>query len=216
MSSSNTQLSPSHARFVYWFSGLAPIATNIVTPLMVYARVRQQPITVVRRQEMVMQEVARQVVSGTIGILTYFGGGHFTKSMIELLTGKKNERINESTKQVAMLVGGTALSFIGYGFIRPLFSTDILLNWFGQKNGGTISKSALTQVGKLSGRKMGVLSMGFGSVLLVTDLLNRFVNRARQKQNSLPQTVNQPEQNQQGMQTFMGTVAAKSRFRGLA
>ena len=70
MSSPNTQLSPSHARFVYWFSGLAPIATNVVTPMMVYARVRKQPLTVMRRQEMVMQEVARLQADGPTADLT--------------------------------------------------------------------------------------------------------------------------------------------------
>lgn len=180
MSSSGSQLSSSHARFVYWFSGLAPVATNIVTPLMVYARVRKQPITALKRQEMVMQEVARQIISGSIGILTYFGGGHFTKSLIELWAGRKNDRINESAKQVAMLIGGTALSFIGYGFIRPLFSTDIILHWLGQREQGT-GMSALTKVGKLSGRKIGKITTLFGGLLLGADILNRLVNRKREQ-----------------------------------
>ena len=222
MSSPNIQLSPSHARFVYWFSGLAPIATNVVTPIMVYARVRKQPLTVMRRQEMVMQEMARQVVSGTIGILTYFGGGHFTKSLIELVSGKKNDRINESTKQVAMLVGGTALSFIGYGFIRPLFSTDILLHWLGHRGDGvksTFSVSSLSRVGKVSGRKIGVLSAAFGGMLLITDVLNRVVNQARQKNaKAIPTGIQAllPQNQQPSMETFIGAVANRSRFRGLA
>jgi hypothetical protein len=216
--SSSTQFSPSHARFVYWFSGLAPVATNVVTPLMVYARVRRQPLTALKRQEMVMQEMARQVVSGSIGLLTYFGGGHLTKSLIELFTGKNNDRIDESAKQTAMLVGGTLLSFIGYGFIRPLFSTDIILHWLGQRGEGkapSLSKSSLSKVGKVSGRKIGILSAVFGGLLLTADLLNRSVNRARQKSSATARQTRQAPYNQVS-QNFMGTPAASGNFRSWA
>jgi hypothetical protein len=212
MSSPPSSLSSSQARFVYWFSGLAPVATNVVTPFMVYYRVRKQPLTTLKRQEMVMQEVARQIVSGTIGILTYFGGGQLTKNIIELLTGRNNPKINDSTKQIAMLVGGTLLSFIGYGFIRPMFSTDIILHWLGQRNQGITP--SVTHIGQASGRKAGVLIAGFMGLLLTTDLLNRWRNQGTSS-NAMPvQPLVQPLPD--NMQAFAGHVTTRRQFRGWA
>jgi hypothetical protein len=44
------------SRFIYHFLGLAPVATNIVTPLVVYYQLQNKPIAASERKLLVMQE----------------------------------------------------------------------------------------------------------------------------------------------------------------
>jgi hypothetical protein len=131
--SSNTgqsaQLSPAQASFVYWLNGLAPVLTSIVTPLATYWTLRKKPDkTIIQKYNQQINEVVRQFVSGTVGLVGYFGGGETTKGLLNG-AGKlfpESVKLDEATKQVLMIVGGTAISFLGYAFIRPKISTDLI------------------------------------------------------------------------------------------
>lgn len=127
------QFSPAQARFLYLFKGFAPVATNIVTPMMVAYRLREAPLSRDKRQEIIMQEVARQLVSGCIGLLFYFGGGALTRKLLERTLRHVGKGMGEAGKQIAMTVGATAAEFLGYGFVRPLVSTDLIVHWLQRK-----------------------------------------------------------------------------------
>jgi hypothetical protein len=135
---SNTQLSPSQASFVYWLNGLAPVATNIVTPFVVFLTLtigknKAKPALTKYNQQ--VNEVVRQFVSGTIGLLSYFGGGELTKGALNQVFDKHDQRMSESSRQVAMMVGGVAMSFIGFAFVRPYISTDLICRFLKQEKG---------------------------------------------------------------------------------
>jgi hypothetical protein len=121
---------PAQARFVYWFNGLFPILTSIITPLTVYRKVLRKPnISDVQRYNDLLQEVSRQFVSGTIGLISYFGGGVLTRGLMETIWKRSGSSGSESTPEdnhLKMLIGGQVLSFIGYSFVRPWLATDIL------------------------------------------------------------------------------------------
>lgn len=141
--SSNTgqsaQLSPAQASFVYWLNGLAPVLTSIVTPLATYWTLRKKPDkTVIQKYNQQINEVVRQFVSGTVGLVGYFGGGETTKGLLNG-AGKlfpESVKLDEATKQVLMIVGGTAISFLGYAFIRPKISIDLICNLLKQEDHG--------------------------------------------------------------------------------
>jgi hypothetical protein len=131
MDSSNSPseklLSPQQALFVYWFNGLFPILTSIVTPLTVYRKVLKKPnASDIQRYNDLLQEVSRQLVSGTIGLVSYFSGGALTRQLLNLFPEKQNGQHHNDDQHVKMIVGGSVLSFIGYSFLRPSIATDIL------------------------------------------------------------------------------------------
>lgn len=127
---SNFRLSSGQARFVYLFNGLAPVATSLVTPAVTWAQLQHKPIAEDQRKLLFMQEVARQAVSCTIGLVTYFGGA--------MLTGRLMG--NSANKSLGQIIGGTVISFLGYGFLRPLVSTELIVRWL-QKHAGTQASS---------------------------------------------------------------------------
>lgn len=137
-SPSNTQLSTSQARFVYWLNGLAPVATNIVTPFVVFLTMtigknKAQPVLTKYNQQ--VNEAVRQFVSGTIGLLSYFGGGELTKGALNRVFDEHDQRMSESSRQVAMIVGGVTMSFLGFAFVRPYISTDLICKFLKQEKG---------------------------------------------------------------------------------
>ncbi|WP_373533011.1 hypothetical protein [Vampirovibrio sp.] len=134
----STELSPAQARFVYWLNGLAPVATNIVTPFVVFLTMmlgknKTKPVFTKYNQQ--VNEVVRQFVSGTIGLISYFGGGELTKSALNRVFDEHNQPMSEASKQVAMIVGGVAMSFIGFAFVRPYISTDLICKFLKQEKG---------------------------------------------------------------------------------
>jgi hypothetical protein len=114
-----THLPASQQRFLFWFNGLAPVATNVVTPLVTYAQLRHKVVSPMERRSLVVQETVRQVLSGVIGVTTYFGGAWLTGRMMG----------SHAAKSLGQIVGGTVASFIGYAFIRPLVSTELIVRW---------------------------------------------------------------------------------------
>ena len=125
---SNFRLSAGQARFVYLFNGLAPVATSIVTPAVTWLQLQHKPLPEEQRKLLFIQECARQLVSCTIGLVTYFGGA--------MLTGKLMGK--SPNKSLAQIVGGTVISFLGYGFLRPLVSTELIVRWLNSRTGKTV------------------------------------------------------------------------------
>jgi hypothetical protein len=82
-----------------------------------------------------VNEAVRQFVSGTIGLLSYFGGGELTKGALSRVFNKQNQRMSESSRQVAMMVGGVTMSFLGFAFVRPYISTNLICKLLKQEKG---------------------------------------------------------------------------------
>jgi hypothetical protein len=121
-----TTLSPAQARLVYWLNGLAPVATNIVTPMVTYYRTQQLPLSDKERQLFVSQEVARQMVSGALGLVSYFGGGWLFNTALKKLAPAVN------VSPLTAVIGGIATEFVAYALVRPWISADLTLkveNW---------------------------------------------------------------------------------------
>lgn len=133
------QLSPAQASFVYWLNGLAPVVTSIVTPLATYWTLRKKPDqTVIQKYNQQINEVVRQFVSGSVGLMGYFGGGETTKGLL-YGAGKlfpDAMKLDEASKQVLMIVGGTFISFVGYAFVRPKISTELICSLLKQEERG--------------------------------------------------------------------------------
>lgn len=130
-----SELSPAQARFVYWLNGLAPVVTNVITPLVVFWKMggsRKLPLVKYNQQ---VNEVVRQFISGTIGLVSYFGGGELTKGALNRVFDNNGRTLDESSKQVAMIVGGVAMSFIGFAFVRPYVSTELICKFLKQEKG---------------------------------------------------------------------------------
>ena len=160
----------SQTRFLYWFTGLSPIATALVTPFMVYFHVRKSPLNAIQRQEMVMQEVSRQITGCALGLLTYFAGGRFTGNLVNIITGHSQRAVNDDERNTLKVVGGTALGFVAWSFVRPKIGTDMLLNWFNMR--GETVKSSMIAVGKQTGKSLGWVSVGFFSLLGLSEFLS--------------------------------------------
>ncbi len=133
-----SHLPPKQQTFLFWFAPLANLATNVVTPIIVHKQVKRQPISENDKRNLVIQEVCRQVISGGIGLITYFGSA--------LLSGLLTKRVEH--RSFNQLVGGTIGSFIGYAFVRPLLSTELILRWLRQR--GLIQNAAVQKKSHLS------------------------------------------------------------------
>jgi hypothetical protein len=122
----NRAVSADRTTEMYWLSGLAPVLTNLVTPLFVYYKMRNNPSEMVKYNQQV-NEVGRQFISGTIGLLAYFGGGELTRGALNALGwGTGGGKVNESDQQMGMMLGGTVMNFLGYAILRPMISTPFI------------------------------------------------------------------------------------------
>ncbi len=120
-------LSTHQANQMYWLTGMAPMATNLVTPLMVFWRMRSMPKPLMVKYNQQVNEVGRQFIGGSIGLLSYFGGGELTRGLLKALGWHKTpDSKNESNQQVGMMLGGTVMNFLGFAIVRPLISTPII------------------------------------------------------------------------------------------
>jgi hypothetical protein len=103
---------------MYWVGGLAPLATNVTTPLFTRLRFDKTGLSQEEKQKNVTQELARQLVSAATHIITYFGSS--------ALVGVGSKAAH---KNLLMFLAGTFASFIGYAVIRPLISAELILRW---------------------------------------------------------------------------------------
>jgi hypothetical protein len=154
-SNSPAPLSPIQASFVYWLNGLAPVATNIVTPLVVYWNMRHKVQSLLCKYNVQVNEVVRQFISGTIGLLSYFGGGELTRGLLHGVLGVKKSSLDDSTRQVAMITGGVLASFIGFAFVRPYISTELICKFLKHEKGEAASFSSEDVLGILHGARVG-------------------------------------------------------------
>jgi hypothetical protein len=148
-------LSPAQASFIYWLNGLAQVATNIVTPLVVYWRMRNMPQGPLVKYNQQVNEVVRQFISGTIGLVSYFGGGELTRGLINGSLGLKKSNMDDASKHVAMIVGGVLASFIGFAFVRPYISTNLICKFLKQERGVEASFTEKEVLAILNGAKEG-------------------------------------------------------------
>ncbi len=155
-SPSSEQMSSSQTRFLYWFSGLLPIVTSVITPLTAYWSLTRRPGTAVSRYNDVLHEVTRQFVSGHIGLISYFGGAAIVRSSMERNRENRFASWSPAEKDTAMIVGGGLVSVLGYAGLRPLLSTN--LHHFFQKNEVGVTKSRLHNP-EMSGIKKGLLDL---------------------------------------------------------
>jgi hypothetical protein len=123
----NPGFSAKQANQMYWLTGLAPVATNLVTPLMVFWRMRSLDKTLMVKYNQQVNEVGRQFISGTIGLLSYFGGGELTRGALNAMGWiKAPNQKRGSEQQVGMMLGGTLMLFFGYAIVRPMISTTFI------------------------------------------------------------------------------------------
>jgi hypothetical protein len=131
---------------LYWLTGLAPIATNVVTPLMVFWQMRRGDKSPMVKYNQQVNEVGRQFVSGTIGLISYFGGGEVTRGVLKALNGiginlgqpmeaQQGQNPDDAPQKVAMLLGGILMSFIGFAVIRPLVGTQLICKFLKKESG---------------------------------------------------------------------------------
>jgi len=131
---------------LYWLTGLAPIATNVVTPLMVFWQLRRGNKAPMVKYNQQVNEVGRQFVSGTIGLVSYFGGGEVTRGILKGLNGigfnvgqpvcqQNGQNPDDSGQKVAMLLGGILMSFVGFAVIRPWVSTQLICKFLKKEAG---------------------------------------------------------------------------------
>jgi hypothetical protein len=125
----------------YWLNGLAPVATNIVTPLITYLVMRSKiDKTLLQKYNQQVNEVGRQLVSGTIGLLSYFGGAEITRYLLKLVLGSDtDQKVDKASRQIAMSVGGVITSFLGFAILRPLLSTDLICKFLKQEGAEEIT-----------------------------------------------------------------------------
>ncbi len=109
---------PHQQRLIFWVGGLAPLATNVITPIVTHYRFKNSGLSREEQVFNVRQETARQIVSGALQVISFFGGAW--------LMGKT---AGEQSRTLVSFLGGTLAAFISYSFIRPLVSSEIILRW---------------------------------------------------------------------------------------
>jgi hypothetical protein len=105
-------------QIMYWVGGLSPLATNLVTPWVTYLRFKHSKLPEREKNFNVKQEIARQLVSAALQVTSFFGGAWLFGKM-----GGKN------SKTMVEFLGGVLFAFLGYAFIRPMISSEIILRW---------------------------------------------------------------------------------------
>jgi hypothetical protein len=96
---------------------------------------KKQPQTLLSKYNMQVNEVVRQLISGTIGLVSYFGGGELTRALVNRTFKDDRNALDDATKQVAMIAGGVAASFIGFAFVRPYVSTELICKFLKREEG---------------------------------------------------------------------------------
>jgi hypothetical protein len=116
---------------MYWATGLASIASNIVIPLVVYFSLRRSSKTPIEQYNLLVNEIGRQFISGSVGLLSFFGGGILIRSVINFYDKQKSSqnKMDEGDKHLYMLVGAIAAKFISSALIKPLLSTQLILQF---------------------------------------------------------------------------------------
>src|SRR6478609_1890212 len=145
----------------YLISGFAPVATTVAMPLMVLWSLRHSNKAPMVKYNQIVNEVVRQYVGGTIGLVSYFGGGELTRLIFKAVKGingsGNQSNQNESDKQQAdskqkvdMLLGGNAMNFLGFAIVRPWFTTGLVCKFLKEEGEeATLSKAHMLEISKL-------------------------------------------------------------------
>lgn len=146
-------------QMMYWVGGLSPLATNLVTPIVTHYRLKMTNLPEEERRMNVVQEVARQVVSGGLQLASFFGGAWLMRQA----GGKSSQTLVE-------FLAGVFLAFLSYAFIRPLISTEIVLRYLypqAHRSDGKLSGGLKPPVllSGLAGRLGDTASQGTGAPL---------------------------------------------------
>ncbi|MBY0404995.1 MAG: hypothetical protein K2X66_13935 [Cyanobacteria bacterium] len=130
-------------QIMYWVGGLSPLATNLVTPWVTYLRFKHSKLPEREKNFNVKQEIARQFVSAALQVTSFFGGAWLFGKM-----GGKN------AKTMVEFLGGVLFAFLGYAFIRPMISSEIILRWLYPEE----SKAPTPPLAFQSSKNEGILS----------------------------------------------------------
>ncbi len=120
------------ARAAYLFSGFAPVAVGLLSPLLLHIQYKKQPSVTPKERKMgVEQEVATQTVNSALHLMSYFGLVALTRKYLKAkgldkVLGPKNQDL---IKVMAGNIGG----FIGSAIIRPILGSTILVKYRNRK-----------------------------------------------------------------------------------
>lgn|GEM_PF-3004369 len=116
---------------MYWATGLASIASNIVIPMVVYLSLRKSSKTPVEKYNLLVNEIGRQFISGSVGLLSFFAGGALVRAGLNFYNKQKSSQnqMDEGDKHLYMLVGAIATKFISSALLKPLLSTQLILQF---------------------------------------------------------------------------------------
>jgi len=116
---------------MYWATGLASIVSNIVIPLVVYLSLRKSSKTPIEKYNLLLNEIGRQFISGSMGLLSFFGGGALVRAGINFYNKQKSSQnqTNDGDKHLYMLLGAIVTKFISSALLKPLLSTRLILQF---------------------------------------------------------------------------------------
>jgi hypothetical protein len=116
---------------MYWATGLASIASNIVIPLIVYLSLRKSNKTPIEKYNLLVNEIGRQFISGSMGLLSFFAGGALVRAGINFYNKQKSpqNQTNEGDKHLYMLLGAIVTKFVSSALLKPLLSTQLILQF---------------------------------------------------------------------------------------
>jgi len=141
--------SKSKEQQMYWATGVASIISNIVIPTVVYLSLGKSSKTPIEKYNLLLNEIGRQFISGSIGLLSFFGGGALVRAGINFYNKQKTsqKQMDEGDKHLYMLLGAIATKFISSALLKPLLSTQLILQFLEKEK--TATSLSLTQVKKL-------------------------------------------------------------------
>jgi len=162
-SEGNTNSNSKVADKCYLISGFAPVATTVAMPLMVLWSLRNSHKAPMVKYNQIVNEVVRQYVGGTIGLVSYFGGGELTRLLFKAIKGTGSSSNNpnkkdspadkqeaDSKQKVDMLLGGNAMNFLGFAIVRPWFTTGLVCKFLKEEGEeATLSKAHMLEISKL-------------------------------------------------------------------
>lgn len=128
-------LTPGQAEFIYWFNGIMPVLTNVVTPIVTFWSCRRNSISSSAKYNQVITEIARQFVSGTLGLFAYFGGGEMARNVMNWAKPQETKGQSPSApRELSMIIGAGLMGFVAYSFVRPFVATKLVSEYLIQKS----------------------------------------------------------------------------------
>lgn len=114
----------------WWAYGLAVLGTNLITPKMLEHQLKKSDLPPDEVRFNVQQESIRQIISGGVHVVSYFLMG----GLVGRLLLNKAPQVTEQSRNLVQQLASIGMDFIGYAFVRPLISSELILNWLYDKN----------------------------------------------------------------------------------